>query len=174
VRLVGAAELVHPETAERLRTWHIEQFRSPQTAPERVQETRFATPWEIAGIQDRLAVESVSARDLVARFAAGMGPEAFARRLRTVSQDGGSASTVPTIRVERRLIACTLLECEYAKAEYRADWYFGGQLNKSLGGVAGLSLARSGSRWYVVDADLSGLGTGHISPPSLEEMQRSR
>ena len=163
----GTAALVHPQTAERFRDWFVQQLsRDGERVEPRgfIVDTVFPDPCDLVGVRDASEVVALTSTELLARFAAAVDPRAIQRVLRASAPDAGSPEHVEP-RVVRTFLACSRQGGDLARAEYRTDWYFAGRHNQTVGGTHAIEFGLSAGAWRVLDADLSGNGTGHIPPP---------
>ena len=162
----GTAALVHPGTVERFREWIVEQLgrEDDGEAPDESGDTEFFDARSLLGMHDVSEAEALTPTELLARFAAAVGPRAIERML--CDSDPALFLATRDCRVVRTFLACRREGGDRAHAEYRTEWYFAGRQNQTMGGTHVLQLALSADAWRVLDADLSGHGTGHILPPT--------
>jgi hypothetical protein len=165
-----AAALVHPQTAQRVRSQHLSLIRLRGT-PTQVREPQPASDFELLDPEEFLRVDSaaqaeqLSALDWLARTAQALDPGIRAHHAATLQGIEPSADSLP--RLQR-----TVLEAKQrgriATVHYRTDWFTGETPRPHLGGEHELRLRHTEEGWRVSEVDLTGRGRGRLVLSGLE------
>jgi len=160
-RWLDAVVLVDPRTSERFRDWWIARLGNRADEPEASDaETSFLPPLAFLGVADAAEAARLTAAEFLARFAEGVHPGNVLRPLPRGRADAGEE-----VRVTRTLLAVEEETDDRVTVRYRTEWWHGGRRNEATAGEHALELVRTADGWRVRDAELGGLGGGHILPP---------
>lgn len=157
-----AADLISPESAERLRAQllYVTRQVAYPPLPHDATDTAFRSPLQLLHLQDADALQSLPVRELLVRW------------MRALHPAGGEPDDpklgVP-LRIENVFLDCRELTPSLVETRYRAEWYSGG--GRRMAGHDSeqtLTLAHTQGGWRIVDVDLAGSGHGHLVVPDDE------